>query len=216
MSFAAALVSPAPRDRAHLASTGVLPEALDMRILFSDVRLHQLSQDMEPEALILSARSNAGLAGVSTAVMDKFAATASWRCSTATTYARPYVRARHAGGQQHLKTEGLRIHQMGIGIHRGEAVIGNLGSPEHLDYTLVGKTVNLAARLCSMAESLSIVVSRTVRDGFAGDERLLFGRERRVLVRGFKEPIPVYDLERNTARSLAAYLPGGGGGTGGE
>jgi adenylate cyclase len=98
--------------------------------------------------------------------------------------------------RERLAKEGIRIHQMGIGINKGEAVIGNLGSAEHLDYTLIGKTVNLAARLCSMAHSLSIVVSQSVRDELVGSTGIGFANERRATVRGFRDPISVFDLTR--------------------
>ena len=42
------------------------------------------------------------------------------------------------------------------------AVIGNIGSPEHLDYSAIGTSVNLAARLCGRAEAMSIVVSKAL------------------------------------------------------
>jgi adenylate cyclase len=75
-------------------------------------------------------------------------------------------------------------------------MIGNLGSAEHLDYTLVGRTVNLAARLCGAADRLSIVVSQTVHDAIAGDPRVRFSRERTAIMRGFDDPILIYDLSR--------------------
>jgi len=78
------------------------------------------------------------------------------------------------------------------------AVIGNLGSDEYLDYTLVGTTVNLAARLCGLSGQ-SIVVSKAVRDAVGGDREFAFSDGRDVDVRGFKEPITVYDLQRPPA-----------------
>ena len=42
---------------------------------------------------------------------------------------------------------GGRTHAHGTGIHTGEALAGNIGSPERLAYSLMGDTVNLAARL---------------------------------------------------------------------
>jgi adenylate cyclase len=90
--------------------------------------------------------------------------------------------------------EGIR--RFGIGIHAGRAVIGNIGSPEHLDYSAIGSTVNLAARLCGQAEATSIVVSKTVRDAVAGDPRLKFDAERHVQIRGIREPITIYNLSR--------------------
>jgi class 3 adenylate cyclase len=88
------------------------------------------------------------------------------------------------------------ISRFGIGINTGRAVVGNLGSPEHLDYSAIGSNVNLAARLCGQAEATSIAVSKAVRDAAGDDPRLSFQSERRVLIRGFKEPVTVYTLAR--------------------
>ena len=88
------------------------------------------------------------------------------------------------------------IRRFGIGINTGKAVIGNIGSPEHLDYSAIGNTVNLAARLCGQAQATSIAVSKAVRDAAHGDPRLRFHSERRVPIRGMKEPVTVYTLDR--------------------
>lgn len=97
-----------------------------------------------------------------------------------------------------LKDVGLaeQTHGFGIGIHTGRAVIGNIGSPEHLDYSAIGSAVNLAARLCGQAQAMSVVVSRAVRDAVAGDVRLNFHSERNVPIRGIKDPVTVYTLRR--------------------
>ena len=96
--------------------------------------------------------------------------------------------------QNSLHTEEIR--RVGIGIHTGRAVVGNIGSPEHLDYSAIGSTVNLAARLCGQAAATSIVVSKAVRDALGDDPRLSFHSERRVPIRGFREPVTVYTLGR--------------------
>ncbi len=51
---------------------------------------------------------------------------------------------------------------VGIGIHRGQAVVGSIGTPQRMEYTAVGSTVNLASRLCGLAQSREIVVSAEV------------------------------------------------------
>jgi len=52
---------------------------------------------------------------------------------------------------------------IGIGVHRGDAFVGNIGSPRRLEYTLIGDTVNVADRLCSNAKRGEILVSDAVR-----------------------------------------------------
>jgi adenylate cyclase len=93
-----------------------------------------------------------------------------------------------------VRSEEMR--RFGIGIHTGRAVVGNIGSPEHLDYSAIGSTVNLAARLCGQAEATSIAVSKAVHDACSDDPRLNFHSERSVNIRGLKEPVTVYTLSR--------------------
>ncbi len=61
------------------------------------------------------------------------------------------------------RAEGRPTLEIGIGVHSGDAFVGNIGSPRRLEYTLIGDTVNVASRLCSSADRGELLVSDPVR-----------------------------------------------------
>lgn len=58
-----------------------------------------------------------------------------------------------------LKAENLSPISIGIGINTGQAIVGYIGSETRLDYTAIGDTINIAARLESLALPGQIVIS---------------------------------------------------------
>ncbi|MFH1604488.1 MAG: adenylate/guanylate cyclase domain-containing response regulator [Pseudomonadota bacterium] len=191
------------------ATTGILPapKLHEVCVLFTDVRgFTELSQQLDLETLFSALSEH--LAGQVSLVykhggyVDKFAGDGMMAVFDSTDMALKGCLCALdilEFAKKRLHQDTTKIYQLGMGIHKGEAMIGNLGSYEHLDYTLVGKTVNLAARLCGVADRLSIVVSQAVRDAVAGDQRVRFSEGREAIVRGFNRPMLIFDLSRGVS-----------------
>lgn len=60
--------------------------------------------------------------------------------------------------------EGYEPFRIGIGVNEGKAVSGNIGSDQQMNYTVIGDTINLGARLCSHAKSGEILISKSVKN----------------------------------------------------
>ena len=57
---------------------------------------------------------------------------------------------------------------VGVGVHYGPAVVGNIGAAQRMDYTAIGDTVNTSARLEANAPGGTVYVSRVVADALEG------------------------------------------------
>lgn len=85
---------------------------------------------------------------------------------------------------------------VGIGINSGEAVMGAMGSENRMDYTVLGNTVNLGARLCSAADKHQILISNPV---FLNLERKIPVNEmEKIQVKGIKDLVTIYEVDWKT------------------
>ncbi|MBN2497015.1 MAG: adenylate/guanylate cyclase domain-containing protein [Deltaproteobacteria bacterium] len=62
------------------------------------------------------------------------------------------MQAVHRDWMERRQAEGKPVRPLGIGLATGEVVAGNVGTETRMDYTVLGHTVNMAARLCGSAE----------------------------------------------------------------
>ncbi len=96
---------------------------------------------------------------------------------------------------QELAVEGYKPVSIGIGLHTGEATIGYIGSEQRSEYTAIGDTVNIAARLESNSKGGQILVSDATAK--AGGELFSFMPREPLNVKNRLEPITLFEVKWN-------------------
>jgi adenylate cyclase len=197
-------------------------EKRELTVLFSDIRnFTAMSEAMSPEDLVKL--MNEYFTAMTDKVfehrgsLDKYIGDA-----VMAVYGAPVAEPRHAALACHTALEmltvldelkatwkslGLPLVDIGVGINTGPMIVGNMGSANRFNYTVVGDSVNLASRVESLNKTYgtNILVSEytyeVVKDEFP------FAREiDNIRVRGRTQPVRLYELMREARYKSLDWL----------
>ncbi len=97
-----------------------------------------------------------------------------------------------SASEQNMR-DGLPALSMGIGIHSGEVVVGNIGSEVRAKYGIVGSAVNETDRIQSFAEGGKIMISGRIYEVLS--DRLVVGPKCEACLKGLEGTLDLYDLK---------------------
>ncbi|OPY85297.1 MAG: Adenylate cyclase 2 [Smithella sp. PtaU1.Bin162] len=86
---------------------------------------------------------------------------------------------------------GKKQMNVGIGLNSGDVVMGNMGSQEQMNYTVIGDNINLTSRLCSAAAAGQVVISKATADA-VGKAATLHKLDS-IKVKGKEKPIDIFE-----------------------
>lgn len=172
-------------------------------ILFSDIRnFTSIAERLEPEEIVRlinryfqiqteAIEENGG-------IVDKFMGDqimaifpAENRLTDAITAAVAIQRKIRSLNEVRCRNGGV-VLDVGIGINYGRAVLGNMGSKERMDYTVIGDVVNIASRLCSIAKARQIIASMDAVKGVNG--KYATTRLQSIIVKGRSRSIEICEI----------------------
>ncbi|MEM9682636.1 MAG: adenylate/guanylate cyclase domain-containing protein, partial [Pseudomonadota bacterium] len=188
---------------------GLGGERRELTIMFSDIaRFTDLSENMSPEDLMLKTSHYFQELGEiileNQGTIDKFigdAIMAFWNAPLddpdhVTNACRTVLLCRLRSQQlnDNWSAHGEAQMQTRFGLHTGDTVVGNIGSPDRMDYTALGVSVNLAARLEGLNKryGTQILVSESVVA--ATGDAFLFRPVDVAPVKGLSRRVDVYEL----------------------
>ncbi len=191
-------------------------ERVKATILFSDLRgFTSMSEEMRPDQVVsllneyLEAMSRVIVESegdineyIGDAILAVFPCRDGKNGSLLAVRAAWEMREELARLQKRTKNERLRLLKMGIGVHTGDLVEGNIGSMDRVKFGVVGDTVNTAARIQDKSREgthTHIFVSETVKDELEGEFETVHVGD--LSFKGKSKPLSTWEIVEPTAKA---------------
>ncbi|MBF0500518.1 MAG: adenylate/guanylate cyclase domain-containing protein [Candidatus Riflebacteria bacterium] len=204
-------VSPEIKSRIMQLREGAPGERLDAVVLFADIRLFTtLCEKTQAETVIAMLNAYFERMGpcinrhggvidkyIGDAIMATFGAVAPLEnASLAAVNASREMLVSLAEMNCEFTAKGLPGLAIGIGLHRGDVILGAIGSRNRREFTVIGDTVNTASRLESMCKTLDspLIVSETVFNGLPAKMREDFVAHQSAELKGKSEKVSIFGL----------------------
>lgn len=199
------MVSPAVIQQLNPDELALGGQRQQITVLFADIRgFTTFSESLQPEQLV--AVLNRYLAAAAEAVLreegtvDKFLGDAVMAWFNAP-IPQPDHSLRAVRAALNIRSAILALHAIlpasdqlsfGIGVHRGDAVLGLVGSERRLDYTAIGDSVNTARRIQENARAGQVLITQDVYQEIA--DAVYAKATTPIQAKGKREPIEVYEV----------------------
>lgn len=184
-------------------------EKRTITVLFSDIRgFTTLSESVTPEKLVLILNKYLGpmtdIVMANKGTLDKYIGDAVMAIYNAPLDVVDHAeKAAGSALEMMRKLDELNVAfqrdfqhsiKIGIGLHTGEAVVGNMGSEQRFNYTAIGDTVNLASRLEARTKAYGVPILISGKTRYALSGGFVCRRMDRLRVKGKAKPVEIFEL----------------------
>lgn len=194
-----------------IANNGVYKEKRELCVLFCDIRnFTSVSENTESSVLIESLNQYFSLWETTSSkyggVINKFIGDAVMIVFGLNDSESPETRATECSievltalkklNQDLYKKKLVEFKEIGIGIHRGELIMGNVGGQNRKEFTVIGDVVNTASRLESLSKTIDedLIISEDVFNKLVNPLKNRFEYHDSVELKGKSIPLDVYKL----------------------